>query len=67
MITMCMIESYMCTKNVDNGQGYRGLFQFGESAWKDYGSGKYLENVFDPYQNALAAAKMFKANSKITI
>jgi hypothetical protein len=70
MITMCMIESYLCNQSpqgipahlVDNGQGYRGLFQFGEAAWADYGKAPYLTNVVIATENALAGAKMFRAN-----
>jgi len=47
--------------NADNGQGYRGMFQMGESAWADVyhhvpGAPDYMENVFDAAHAAAAAA-----------
>ena len=52
-------SAYEPTTN--NGLGFRGMFQFGEAAWKDAFQGSsnppaYLPNVFDPKTSALAAA-----------
>lgn len=54
---MCAVESDF-NPNATNPYGYKGLFQFGKAGWSDYGSG----NIYDPYDNATAAAKMMKYN-----
>ena len=49
--------------NYDKGTQYKGLFQIGtrgdQSEWATHGSG----NVYNPYDNALAAAKLAAANN----
>jgi hypothetical protein len=57
---ICMIESYGCTNaSVVNKFGYSGLFQLSKDVFRVYGSGG---SIFDPYNNALAAAKYGKHN-----
>lgn len=63
MKRIAMIESSM-NPSVINRLGYKGLFQFGAAAAKDYGiSGKEL----DPFTNADAAARMMVRNAKYLI
>ena len=57
--TVCMIESYGCTKaNAVNGS-YSGLFQLGSAEFKQFGEGG---SIFDPYKNAYAGARYGKYN-----
>lgn len=57
---MCAAESKF-KPNAANKFGYKGLFQFGNAGWKDYGSG----NIYDPYDNAKAGAKMMRHNQDV--
>jgi hypothetical protein len=60
--TVCMIESYGCTKaNIVNKYGYSGLFQLSSNVFKEFGEGG---SILDPYKNSYAGARYGVSNLK---
>lgn len=59
MRAVASIESDMDpSSNADKRTQYKGLYQIGRDEWRRFGSG----NIYDPHDNAMAAARMFEAN-----
>ncbi len=56
--TICMVESFDCSKPRAINGSYKGLFQMGPAEFKQYGPKN--GDIFDPYDNALAGARYAK-------
>jgi hypothetical protein len=62
MTTMAKIESNGNPKATSPGNGtFKGLYQMGPDAWKE-NSPNINGDIFDPYLNAVAAARFIKKN-----
>lgn len=63
MKTVCMVESYDCTRANAVNNSYKGLFQMGPDEFRVHGPAN--GNIFNPLDNSIGGANLAKANKNV--